>query len=834
VLESVKYLKHRLTLQKKQDMKISYNWLKRYISLDITAEETAGILTSIGLEVEGIEHLPHEKLDYSSFIIGEVLSVEKHPNADRLRLTKVNIGHASPLSIVCGAPNVASGQKVVIAPVGASVLMKGEIVCLKKTEIRGEISEGMICAEDEIGIGNSHDGIMVLDESAVPGNTLKEQLGIEEDFVFEIGLTPNRIDAASHYGVARDLGAYFQHRKPVFLEKPAVEEFKPDTTATSYSIEVLNPEACIRYTGILVSNITVKESPLWLQQSLKSIGLKPINNIVDITNYVLHECGQPLHAFDASKISGNKVIVRKASEGDIFTTLDGIERKLSGEDLMICSNEKAMCIAGVFGGLESGVNENTTSVFLESACFDPRHIRRTAKRHGLSTDASFRFERGSDPNITVYALKRACLLMKEIAGAVIEGEYTDIYPSPVKPVTTEISFSGINNLIGKQIEKNTIKEILRSLEINILAEKDKSLLVEIPSYRNDVTREADIIEEILRIYGYNQIETSDKLRSNISWSTKPNKEKIVNTLSDFLVSNGFYEMMNNSLTNPEFYSKDESNNLVYILNPLSRELSVMRNNLCFSGLESIAYNLNRRSENLKLFEFGYSYSMNELSKDENILSRYKDNFELSIFITGKENAENWISKPEETGFYHIKSYTESIFNRAGISSSVLEVKSISNDIFSEALSYNYKDKQLAISGVISKKLLEKFDIKQVVFHSVIDAAYLISLLGKADVKFKDITRYPEVKRDLSMILPVSVSYSDIENTAFKTEKKLLKSINLFDVYKGENIGADKKSYAVSFILCDENKTLTNEEIDNCMNRLAGAFEKQNNATIRKS
>lgn len=815
-------------------MKISYNWLKRYISLDITAEETAGILTSIGLEVEGIERLPHEKLDYSSFIIGEVLSVNKHPKADKLTLTQVNIGHASPLNIVCGAPNVEAGQKVVVAPVGSCVLVKGEVITLKKAEIRGSVSEGMICAEDELGLGDSHEGIMVLSSEAVPGNNLKEHLGIEEDFVFDIGLTPNRIDAASHYGVARDLAAYFQHRKPVLLEKPEVESFKPDTNAAPYPIEILNPEACIRYSGILVSNITVKESPAWLQTSLKAIGLKPINNIVDITNYVLHETGQPLHAFDAAKIKGNKVVVKKVAEGTAFKTLDGVERKLSGDDLMICNAEEPMCIAGVFGGIESGVTESTTAVFLESACFEPRHIRRSSRRHVLNTDASFRFERGSDPNITVYALMRAALLFKEIAGGVIEGKPTDVYPKPVKPVTTEITFSGINNLIGKQIEKDVIKEILASLEITIVAEKDKSLLVEIPVYRNDVTREADVIEEILRIYGYNKIEVSDKLRSNLSWQTKPDKEKITGILSDLLVSNGFYEMMNNSLTNPAYYSEEEKDELVPLINPLSSELSVMRKNLTYSGLESVAHNLNRRSENLKLFEFGYSYHKGAGRSDKNPLAPYTEIFELSTFVSGMETPENWMKKPAETGIYHIKAYTEAIFKRAGIPVAKLQQKSISDSIFSEALEYRYDNKVLAAAGSVKKDILDKFSVRQPVYHSVINAGLLIEMHGRVKVVFADIPRFPEVRRDLSMILPESVNYSDIEKTAFATEKKLLRSLNLFDVYKGQNIEAGKKSYAVSFTLYDESKTLTNEEIDKCMNRLSEALEKQLNATIRKS
>lgn len=813
-------------------MKISYNWLKKYISLDIPAEEAAGILTSIGLEVEGIEHLPHEKLDYHALMVGEVLHVEKHPNADRLRLTQVNIGHASPLHIVCGAPNVETGQKVIVAPVGTTVLVKGDPIVLKKTEIRGKVSEGMICAEDEIGLGTSHDGIMVLPEEAVPGTTIKDYFGMVEDAVFEIGLTPNRIDAASHYGVARDLAAYFQHRKPVLLERPSTDTYNENQAVPSYPIELVSPEACIRYTGVLLTGITVTDSPAWLQQSLKAIGLKPINNIVDITNYVLHECGQPLHAFDAAKIEGGKVVVRKATEGETFVTLDGISRTLSSDDLMICSAVKPMCIAGVFGGLDSGVTADTQSVFLESACFEPRHIRRTARRHGLNTDASFRFERGSDPAITVYALKRAALLMQEIAGARIEGPLNDIYPVPVKPVTTEISFAGITNLIGKNIDKAVIKEILRSLEISIVAEKDKSLLVEIPPYRNDVTRECDVIEEILRIYGYNQVEIPDKIRSNLSWRILPDKERIVGILSDMLVAGGFYEMMNNSLTHPGYYSEEEQKDLVMLMNPLSSELSAMRKTLTFSGLESIAHNLNRKAENLRLFEFGYSYRKDE--SGNSTLKGYSESYDLSLFISGKEHAEHWMKTPAETGFYHIRSFTENILLRAGIPVQRLKIRAAQHPHFSEALEYVFQNDVIAVAGTVSNRLLEKFEIRQPVFHALLNAGALIRMQEMNKVTFRDVPRFPEVRRDLSMILPAETAYSDIEKTAFSTEKKLLKSINLFDVYTGQNIGEGKKSYAVSFNLLDESKTLTNEEIDDCMNRLAGAFEKTLHATIRKS
>ncbi|PKP18763.1 MAG: phenylalanine--tRNA ligase subunit beta [Bacteroidetes bacterium HGW-Bacteroidetes-21] len=814
-------------------MKISYNWLKKYIQTDISVDEASKVLTSIGLEVEGITRLPHEKLDYTDFIIGEVLEVAKHPNADKLRLTKVNIGQANPLSIVCGAPNVAEGQKVIVAPVGCKVVMKDEIITLKKAEIRGEVSEGMLCAEDEIDLGHSHDGIKILDPSAVPGTNLKDFLAMEEDFVLEIGLTPNRIDAASHFGVARDLAAYFQHRKPILLERPSVENFKPDTDKTPYPVIVENPEACVRYSGLLISNITVKESPAWLQTSLKAIGLKPINNIVDITNFILHETGQPLHAFDAAKIKGNKVIVKKVAAGTHFITLDGIDRTLAEDDLMICNETEPMCIAGVFGGIYSGVTNETSSVFLESACFDPRHVRKTAKLHGLNTDASFRFERGADPNITVYVLKRAALLIKELTGGIIEGEITDVYPNPVKPVTTEVSFASINNLIGQPIEKNIIKEILSSIEINIVAEKEKSLLIEIPTYRVDVTREVDIVEEILRIYGYNQIEISDKVHSNLSWQIKPDKRKIENTISDMLVANGFYEMMNNSLTHPGYFEDDAQGMAVKIINPLSNELSVLRRSLTFSGLESVAYNLNRKMNNLKLFEIGNYYSFIGEKDKTGELSNYKEKYGLSLLITGNETNESWHSKPRAMDFSFIRSYTEMILSRAGIDIKKVKTSQTEDRTFSSGIDFKWKNEIIATAGIIGDNILKKMDIRQPVFHAKVELERIIAISVDNKILFREIPKFPEVKRDLSMVLPREVSYSEIEKIAFNSEKKLLKSVNLFDVYEGDKIEKGKKSYAISFILFDSTKTLTNEEIEATMTKLSTAFEKEVSAMIRR-
>lgn len=817
-------------------MKISYNWLREYINTDLAPAKIAEILTSIGLEVEALEKFEVVKGGLKGLVVGHVVECQKHPDADKLSVTKVNIGTDNLLNIVCGAPNVAVNQKVVVAVIGTALYKDESSFEIKRAKIRGVESEGMICAEDEIGLGDSHAGIMVLNEDAVPGTSMREFFKINDDYVFEIGLTPNRIDAASHYGVARDLAAYLQHRKPVVLEKPSVENFKVDNNDLPIIVEVENKEACVRYSGITISNIVVKESPIWLQDRLRSIGLRPINNIVDITNFILFETGQPLHAFDADYIKGNKVVVRTAVENAKFFTLDGVERTLSSNDLMICNAEEEMCIAGVFGGMHSGVTEKTTKIFIESANFNPVFVRKTARRHALATDSSFRFERGADPNITVYALKRASMLIKEITGGVISSNIVDVYPKPVKDVTVEISFANVDELIGKQIPKENVKEIIRSLEIKIIAEKEKSLLLEIPAYKVDVLREVDVIEEILRIYGYNNVEVSDRVRSNISYSQKPDKEKITNIISDYLASNGFFEMMTNSLTKSSYYENKplwNDKNSVKILNPLSADLGVMRQTLLFGGLESISYNVNRKQHNLKMFEYGNCYAFcPDVTNDKN-KKPYCEDLRLALFISGNINSENWTSETKPVSYYFLKSFVENILTRLGCPLSQIAVSQPDTNIYSEGQMYFYKGKELVSLGLLSKNILKEFDIKQPVYFAEFLWDNVLPNLNNQKTKFQELSKYPEVRRDLAMILDKQIPYSKIVEIASKNEKKFLQSVNLFDVYEGDKIPEGKKSYAVSFHLQDVTKTLNDFQIDQIMKKLSDAFEKELGAQIRK-
>lgn len=815
-------------------MKISYNWLKNYIDTDLSVEKVSEILTDTGLEVEGIEEFESVKGGLEGLVIGKVTSCQKHPNADKLSITKVDIGTGVELPIVCGAPNVAEGQKVVVATVGTKLYSDDESFKIKKAKMRGEPSEGMICAEDEIGLGASHDGIMVLDESAKIGMPAKEYFNIETDTVFEIGLTPNRIDGASHIGTARDLAAFLSQTKKTELIKPSVEDFKVDNNNLPIEIIVENEEACPRYTGLTVTNVKVEQSPEWLQNKLKAIGLKPINNLVDISNFVLHETGQPLHFFDADIIEGNKVIIKTLPEGTPFVTLDEEERKLSANDLMICNTKEGMCIAGVFGGIKSGVSKNTKNIFIESAHFDSVYVRKTAKRHDLHTDASFRFERGSDPNITVYALKRAALLLKEIAGGEISSEIIDIYPKPVANYKVDLTFRNLKRLIGKEIEKVKVKNILKSLDIKIISEDEEKMSLEIPTYRVDVRREADVIEEVLRIYGYNNIEISEHVNSSLSYSSKPDKEKIQNTISDILSGNGFNEIMCNSLTKADYYNDLKSykpDNLVKIFNPLSQDLNVMRQTLLFGGLESIIYNQNRRNTDLKLYEFGNCYYLNN-SESENPLKKYNEEQHLTLFITGNKAEENWITKNQPTSFYLLKTYVENILSRLGFDTNKFECEDISTDIFVEGLKYRYNKNQIVDFGILNKKILKSFDIDTNVYFAEFTWNNVLKLSTKNSIRYSDISKYPEVKRDLALLINKDVKFADIKNLAYKSEKNLLKKVSLFDVFEGEKLGANKKSYAVSFILQDENKTLTDKQIDKIMNKLIGVFEKELNAQIR--
>lgn len=815
-------------------MKISYNWLKQYIPLDLPPGEVSDILTNIGLEVEGLETFQSVKGGLEGVVIGEVLSCEKHPNADKLTLCKVNLGAGETVQIVCGAPNVAAGQKVPVATVGSTLYPDDTGFTLKKTKIRGELSMGMICAEDELGLGTSHEGILVLDPTAVPGSPAAEYFKIETDAVFEIGLTPNRIDGASHLGVARDLAAYLKQNTNIEVSKPSLEGFLIDNTELTIPVEIEEPAGCKRYSGLTLKGVNVKESPTWLQNRLRSIGQTPINNVVDITNFVLHETGQPLHAFDAAEITGNKVVVKTMPAGTTFVTLDEQERKLQGSDLMICNAEDGMCIAGVFGGIKSGVSETTRDLFLESACFDPVYIRKTAKHHILNTDASFRFERGSDPNNTVWALKRAAILIKEIAGGSISSELVDVYPEPVEDFRVKISFAHVNRLIGNEIEPPAIRSILESLEIVVEQEDALGMVLRVPPYRVDVQREADVVEEILRIYGFNRVEIGSGLRSTLSYSDKPDKEKVINMCSDLLTARGFYEMKSNSLTPASYYDSEEKQDAeaVRLFNPLSQDLALMRKNLLYGGLEAIAYNINRKNSDLKLYEFGSCYFQHQDKDGDHILDRFDEQLRLGIFISGNSQTNNWIQKEEASSFYILKSQVESILVKLGIDLFSLETRGSENPAYSEGQVYLLNGAALVEFGTIPGSLLKKFDIDQQVFAAEFNWDLVLSLLTSHKILFTPLPRFQVVIRDFSMILDKQVTFESLRMLAFKTERKLLKKVSLFDVYDGDKIEKGKKSYALSFTLLDENKTLTDKQIDKTMLNMARAFKREFGAVIR--
>jgi phenylalanyl-tRNA synthetase beta chain len=812
-------------------MKISYNWLKEYISDLPSPEETSEILTSIGLEVEGLEKFESVKGGMEGVVIGKVLSCKKHPDADKLSVTKVDTGTGEPLPIVCGAPNVAEGQKVAVATVGTTLYMGDKTLTLKKVKIRGEVSEGMICAEDELGLGDNHDGILILDDNAEIGKPAKEYFNIETDFVFEIGLTPNRIDGGSHLGVARDLAAWLKQTKKVELKKPDISDFQVDNKELIFDVEVADAEGCPRYSGLSITGLKVKESPTWLKNRLKAIGLNPINNVVDITNYVLHETGQPLHAFDAEKIAGNKVIIKTLPEGTQFTTLDEEERKLSGEDLMICNEKEGMCIAGVFGGIDSGVTGSTKAIFLESACFNPVNIRKTAKRHMLNTDSSFRFERGSDPNMTVFAAMRAAILMKEIAGGKVSSEIVDIYPRVIEDFKVKLDYSYLNTLVGKEISKEKVRNILANLDIKIENETDTALELAVPPYRVDVQRPADVVEEILRIYGYNNVEIHESLVSTLSYIEKPDREKINLLVAEMLSANGFSEIMANSLTKADYY-KGEENNLVRIFNPLSNDLNAMRQSLVFGGLEAIEYNRNRRNPDLKLYEFGNVYFTDPEIKDENPHKKYSEEFHLAVFLTGSTERDTWLSTGDTLNFFHLKAYVDLILRKLGIDPFSLETSEINDPFFIEGLRYNIKNKEIVRLGSISNTICKDFDIHAEVLFAEFKWDHVIELLKGHKTQYQPVSRYPEVKRDLSMILDREVSYESIREVAQFAERKLLKNMEIFDVYEGEKIKKGKKSYAISFTLQDENQTLKDKQIDNAMNRISSALESKLGAQIR--
>ena len=817
-------------------MKISYTWLKDYINITESPEKVSEALTSIGLEVESVEEVETVKGGLKGVVVGEVLTCEKHPEADRLSVTTVNVGGEVPLQIVCGAPNVAAGQKVVVATIGTTLYSpSGEEFKIKKSKLRGVESQGMICAEDELGLGESHDGIMVLAASAKVGTPAAEYFNLENEYVFEIGLTANRIDAASHVGVARDLAAYYAARSvDIGFAYPSVENFKTDNDSRHYSVEVDNAEACPRYSGLTVSNVRIAPSPEWLQKKLNAIGIAPKNNVVDITNYILHELGQPLHAFDADKIDGGKVVVRTYPEGTPFTTLDGKERKLNENDLMISSATKPMCIAGIFGGIDSGITENTTSIFLESAYFNPVWIRKAARRHGLHTDASFRYERGADPNITIYALKRAAMLVKELAGGEISSEIVDVYPQPIEPATVEFSYSRIKNLVGKDIGAETIKTILAALEVKVKNETPEGLTVTIPNYRVDVQRECDVVEDILRIYGYNNVEIPQQVKSSISYQQQPDSTRLVNTVSDFLRAKNFHEIMSNSLTKSAYFENIEGfpvQSLVRILNPLSSDLNVMRPTLTFSGLEAVALNVSQRNANLRLFEFGNVYSLNPEKGAEN-LKAYTEEYCLSVFVTGTTGTTSWNSKPVNQDYFHLKGVVEMLLERFGLDVNTLDEQPLLSVYFDDGVSYKLNGKTLVELGMVAKSAAKQLDIRQDVYTATLYWSTFLKYISKHTVRFSDLPKYPEVKRDLALVVDTAVTYSQLYQIARKTEKNLLRKVSLFDVYEGKELPEGKKQYALSFTLRDDSKTLTDKQVEAVMEKLLKAFEKEAGAQLR--
>ncbi len=809
-------------------MKISYNWLKQFLKVDWEAEKTGELLTDLGLEVEGIEVVESIKGSLAGVVVGKVLTCIQHPNADRLRITTVAIGEEEILQIVCGAPNVEAGQTVPVATIGTTLYDdKGEGFVIKKGKIRGEESHGMICAEDELGLGKGHDGILILDNSLIAGTPVSKVFNIESDQVFEIGLTPNRADAMSHMGTARDLRAgLIQNKISLELITPSVSNFHVDDRTLKFDVVVEDTEKAPRYAGITISEITVKESPDYIKNRLKAIGLTPINNIVDVTNYVLHELGQPLHAFDAAKVKGNKIIVKTLPTGTKFKTLDGVERELHEEDLMICNgNEEPMCIAGVFGGMDSGVTESTTSIFLESAYFNSVAVRKTAKRHALNTDASFRFERGIDPNITEYALKRAANLILEVAGGKVSSDLVDLRATKIEDNQVFLSFEKMNRIIGAEIDRETVKNILASLDIKFTSVTEAGMGLTIPAYRVDVTREADVIEEILRVYGYNNVAFSHKLNTSISHSDFDDV-KIENILANQLTAQGFNETMANSLTKAEYVSLsevlNESQNVV-MLNPLSNDLGVMRQSLLFSGLESVIYNINRKNSSLKFFEFGKTY--------HNFESGYSEQKHLTLFVSGNRTKERWNTPVKSSDFFYLKGIVNSLLERLGIKN--IKTSPTKNDIFSEGITLSLGKIKLVDLGVVKKSILKEFGIKQEVLFADFNWENLVKVGGnKSQVKVSELTKFPSVKRDFALLLDKEVTFNEIYNLAFQAEKIVLKDVDLFDVYEGDNLDEGKKSYAISFLLQDETKTLTDVQIDKIMQKLQQTFEKNVGATLR--
>ena len=820
-------------------MNISLNWLKKYIDTDLTAEEIATILTDIGLEVEDFRKIETIRGGLQGVVVGEVLTCEDHPDSDHLHITTVDVGGEAPLNIVCGAPNCRKGLKVLCATVGAVLYPNGgeEEFKIKRSKIRGVESLGMLCAEDELGIGESHDGIMELPADAVVGMAARDYLNVQDDYLIGIGLTPNRVDAASHIGVARDLVAYLRSQgKDVKLNLPSVEEFAIDNEDMPFEVVVENSEAAPRYAGLTITDCKIAPSPEWMQNELRAAGINPKNNLVDITNYVLFELGQPLHAFDADKVEGHKIVVKNCDEGTPFITLDGVERKLSKEDLMICSAEKPMCIGGVYGGLDSGVSDTTKNIFLESAYFNPVSIRRSAKRHGLNTDASFRFERGIDPNIQVYALKRAALLFKELAGGKISSQITDINPTPAEDFVFELSLDRVNMLIGKDIPEPTVRTILDALEVKILKEEGRTLTVAVPPYRVDVQREADLVEDILRIYGYNNVEIPAAVHSTLSYAPRPDKNKLINIAADHLAACGYTEIMSNSLTKAAYYEGLEAykaENCVKIMNPLSADLNVMRQTLLFNALEAVELNINHRNADLKLFELGNCYFYDStVENEENPLARYSEKYRIAIAVTGLDAAPSWNVKAQSASFYTLRATVEKLLRRFGIDIYALRSDALASDLYADAVALMQGNKRMVEMGVVAPAILRKFDIKQPVYFAEIDFELIVRAAKKQRIAVEELSKFPEVKRDLALLVDKSVSFSQLREIAFATEKKLLKRVTLFDVYEGDKLPEGKKSYALGFTLEDKTQTLNDKTIEKVMANLTRQFEQRAAAQIR--
>lgn len=819
-------------------MNISYNWLKNYLNIDLPAEKLSTILTDIGLEVGSVEKIQTIKGGLEGLVVGEVLTCQDHQNSDHLHITTVNIGAEEPLKIVCGAPNIDAGQKVVVATVGTTLYSGDETFTIKKSKIRGEESFGMICSEVEIGVGNDNSGIMVLPADTPAGTLAKDYFNIQDDTLFEVDITPNRADAISHIGIARDIAAYGAlYDNSITLKKPTVDNFKVENNDLTIPVIVENTEACPRYSAVTISNVKVKESPDWLKNNLLAIGLKPINNVVDVTNFVQHELGQPLHAFDANVITSKTVRVKNLAEGTVFKTLDGVERKLSANDLMICNDNEPMCIAGVFGGEVSGVTEKSTHVFLESAYFNPVNVRKTARFHGLNTDASFRFERGCDPNITIFALKRAALLIQEVAGGTISSEIIDEYPNPIEDFNVTLNKKKIDSIIGKEIGRENIVKILQGLEMTIVSETDEAFELKVPPYRVDVQRDVDVIEDILRIYGYNNVEISENLISTLSFVKKPDNHKLQTLISEQLTAQGFNEILNNSLTKISYYTDSKTYpeaNCVKMMNPLSSDLSVLRQTLLFGGLESVVRNSNYKQTDLKFYEFGKCYQYFADKKSETKpLTAYSENYHLGIWITGKNNSGSWNLKETETSFYELKAHVENILKRLGVNSKRIVVNEFGNELFEQGLEISLKNGPLLVQeGIVNRKLAKKMDLASELFFAEIYWDNILKTLSTKDVSINDISKFPSVNRDLAFLLDKDVEFADIERIAFETERKLLKSVKLFDVYEGKNLEAGKKSYAINFTLQDENKTMTDKVIDTVMNKIQQNIEKKLDAKLR--